>query len=170
MDSVEVQRSGARGPGRVRSAAAGWWVLALAGAAAFWLANLAISLTPVAAEFRSARSIAYVPMLVEAAAGGLVVAGAVAFLLTRFPGRVPGHGPLGKALVLAAAALVLLTVFVAVPSTLRSDVADPGHWLLVETAINAIRLLALGVAVGLVSRARTTRHDRHRPVARKAQP
>ena len=170
MDSVEVQRSDARGPGRVRSAAAGWWVLALVGAAAFWLANLAISLTPVAAEFRSARSIAYVPMLVEAAAGGLVVAGAVAFLLTRFPGHVPGHDPLGKALGLAAAALVLLTAFVAVPSTLRSDVPDPGHWLLVETAINAIRLLAVGVAIGLVSRARTTRHDRRRPVARKAQP
>ena len=170
MDSVEVQRSGARGPARVSSAAAGWWVLALAGAAAFWLANLAISLTPVAAEFRSARSIAYVPMLVEAAVGGLVVASAVAFLLTRFPGQVPGHSPLGKALVLAAVALVLLTVVVAAPSTVRSDVADPGHWLLVETAINAIRLLALGVAIGLVSRARTTRNDRRRPVARKAQP
>ena len=170
MDSVEGQRSDARGPGRFRPAAAGWWVLALAGAAAFWLANLAISLTPVAAEFRSARSIAYVPMLVEAAAGGLVVAGAVALLLTRLPGQVPGHDPLGKALVLAAAALVLLTVFVALPSTLRSDVADPGHWLLVESGINAIRLLALGVAIGLVSRARTTRHDRRRPVARKAQP
>ena len=168
MDSVEVQRSDARGPGRVRSAAAGWWVLTLAGAAAFWSANLAISLTPVAAEFRSARSISYVPMLVEAAAGGLVVAGAVAFLLTRFPGRVPGHDPLGKALALSAAALVLLTAFVGLPTALRSDVPDPGHWLMVETVINAIRLLALGVAIGLVARARATRHDRHHPEARKA--
>jgi hypothetical protein len=134
------------------------------------LANLAISLTPVAAEFRSARSIAYVPMLVEAAAGGLVVAGVVAFLLTRFADRLPGQGPLGKALVLAAVALVLLTVFVGAPSTLSSELADPVHWLLVETAINAIRLLALGMAIGLVTRARTTRHDRHPPVARKAQP
>jgi hypothetical protein len=134
------------------------------------LANLAISLTPVAADFRSALSTAYVPMLVEAAAGGLVVAGAVAFLLKRFVDHLPGHGPLGKALVLAAVALVLLTVFVGVPSKLRSDVADPGHWLLVETVINAIRILALGVAVGLVTRAQTTRQDRHRPVARKAHP
>jgi hypothetical protein len=170
MDSAEAQRSGARDPGPVRSAAAGWWVPALAGAAAFWLANLAISLTPVAADFRSALSTAYVPMLVEAAAGGLVVAGAVAFLLKRFVDHLPGHGPLGKALVLAAVALVLLTVFVGVPSKLRSDVADPGHWLLVETVINAIRILALGVAVGLVTRAQTTRQDRHRPVARKAHP
>jgi hypothetical protein len=134
------------------------------------LANLAISLTPVAADFRFALSISYVPMLVESAAGGLVVATAVALLLRRFADQLPGRGPLGKALVLAAVALVLLTVLVVVPSRLSSDVADAGHWLLVETVINAIRVLALGVAIGLVTRARTTRPDRHGPVARKARP
>jgi hypothetical protein len=65
---------------------------------------------------------------------------------------------------------VLLTVVVGLPSMLRSDVADPGHWLLVEAVINAIRFLALGVAVGVVTRARTARQGRHRPVARKAHP
>jgi hypothetical protein len=169
MDNLEAQRSGDRDRGPVRPAA-GWWVPTLAGAAAFWLANLAVSLTSVAADFRSALSIPYLPMLVEAAAGGLVVAGAVAFVLERFADHLPGRGPLGKALALAAVALVLLTVLAAVPSKLRSDVADPGHWLLVETVINAIRVLALGVAVGLVTRARTTRRARHRPVARKAHP
>ncbi len=163
MDGVEVQRSGARGPRPVGPASTGWWFPALAGAVAFWLANLVISLTPVAADFRSARSIPYVPMLVEAAAGGLVTAGAVAFLLTRFPGRVPGHGPLGKALVLATLALVLLTAFVAVPATLRSDAADPGHWLLVETVINAIRILALGLG-------RRAGHPRENDPARPPPP
>jgi hypothetical protein len=37
------------------------WVPALAGAAAFWLVNLAISLTPVAADYRAALSISYNP-------------------------------------------------------------------------------------------------------------
>lgn len=109
-------------------------------------------------------------MLVEAAVGGLVIAGAAAFLLMRFADHLPGQGPLGKALVLAVVALVLLTVCVGVPSKLRSDVADPGRWLLVETVINAIRILALGVAVGLVTRARTTRHGRRGPVAREGDP
>lgn len=170
MHSVEAQRSGAQDPGPAGPVAAGWRVPALAGAAAFWVANLAISLTPVAADFRSALSISYVPMLVEAAAAGLVVASAVAFLLGRFADRLPGRGPLGKAVVLAAVALVLLIVLVVVPSRLGSDVADAGHWLLVETVIDAIRVLALGVAVGLVTRARTTRPDRHGSVARKARP
>ncbi len=167
MDIVEVHRSHARGPGPTRSAGTTWWVPALAGAVAFWLANLVISMTPVAAAYRSALSIPYVPMLVEAGAGGLVVAGAVALLLTRFPERVPGGGPLRKALLLALGALVLLTVLLEVPAKMRSDVADPGHWLLVATVFNTIRILALGVSIGLVTRARTTRRDRHRPVARR---
>lgn len=168
MNSADTQQSEARSSGSVRSA--GWSLPALAGAAAFWSANFAISLTPVAADFRSARSITYGPMLVEAAVAGLAVAGAVAFLLSRFADRLPGHSPLGKALMLAAGALLLLTVLVAVPSTLTSDVTDPGHWLLVETVINAIRILALGVAVGLVARARTHRRERQGPVAGRARP
>lgn len=49
------------------------WVPALAGAAAFWVANLAISLTPVAADYRAALSISYIHMLVEAAIGGTAI-------------------------------------------------------------------------------------------------
>ena len=71
----------------------------LAGAAAFWLANLTISVTPVAAAYRSALGIAYLPMLLEAAVGGLVLSVAVAFPLVRYPRlrqllgtRVPGSG------------------------------------------------------------------------------
>jgi len=149
------------------SAGTGWRVPALAGAGAFWLANLAISLTPVAAGYRSALSIPYLPMLGAAAVGGLVVAAVVAFLLTRFPDRVPGHDALGKALALAVGALVLLTLFLALPSLSRANLADPGHWLLVGAAIDTIRILALGVAIGLVTRARTTRQERHRLVARR---
>ena len=167
MDIVEVHRSGDRDPGPSGAPGTGWWVPALAGAGAFWLANLVISMTPVAAGYRSALSVPYVPMLVEAAAGGLVIAGAVAYLLTRYAERAPGVGPLGKALTLALGALALLTVLVEVPAKLRSGVADPGHWLLVATAFNTIRILALGVTIGLVTRARTTRRDRHRPVTRR---
>jgi len=47
----------------------GVWVPALAGASAFWVANLAISATPMAADYRAELSIPYIPMLVEAAIG-----------------------------------------------------------------------------------------------------
>jgi hypothetical protein len=142
-------------------------VVVVGGAAAFWLANLAISLTPVAADYRAALSIAYLPMLVEAAVGGLVVAALVTLPLARFPERVPGGGPLGRAVLLAAAVLVLVTVLVEAPAKLRAGVPDAGHWLLVATAINAVRILALGVTVGLLARVPGIRHDRHRVVARR---
>ena len=154
MDIVEVPPSGARGSRPARSAGSRWWVPALAGAAAFWVANLVISWTPVAAGYRSALSIRYLPMLVEAAVGGLLVAAAMAFLLVRYPQRIPGAGPLRKALLLAVGALVLLTVLVEVPSKLGSDLADPGHWLLVATVFNVIRILALAFTIGLLTRTR----------------
>ncbi len=154
MDVVEAprtrRRAGARG---------GWAALTLAGAAAFWSANLLISLTPSAAAYRSALSIEYVPMLVEAAVGGLVLAGLVALTLLRSKARVPGSGPLHQALFLATCALVLVTIVVEVPAKLRAGIDDPGRWLLVATVINTIRILALGLTIGLLARSRDAGAD-----------
>jgi hypothetical protein len=152
MDVVEVPSSGPRSAKPERVPRGGWRRPAVAGAVAFWSANFVISLTPIAATYRTAMSITYVPMLIQAAVGGLLLAGVVAAVLVRYPDRVPGTGPLSRALWLSAATLVLLTVFVEVPSKLGSGVPDPGHWLLVATAFNVIRVLALGVAIGLVTR------------------
>ena len=49
------------------------FVLTLVGGLAFWLANFAISRTPIAAEYRAAMSISYYPMLLESLIGGLVI-------------------------------------------------------------------------------------------------
>ena len=153
MDVVEVPSSSSRSAKPAGSPRSGWRRPAVAGAIAFWSANLVISLTPIAAAYRSAMSIAYVPMLVEAAVGGLLIASVVALVLVRYPERVPGTGPVSRALWLSAAALIVLTVLVEVPSKLLSGVSDPGHWVLVATVFNVIRVLALGVAIGLVTRA-----------------
>lgn len=167
MDIVEVPPPGTRGPRPTKAAGTGWGVPALAGAAAFWSANLVLSLTPIAGEYRSAMSIPYVPMLVEATAGGLLVSEGLSLVLVRYPHRVPGAGQVRKALLLGVGALVLLTVLVEVPSKLRSDVADPAHWVLVAVVFNAVRILALAVTIGLITRAPRTRQDRHRPVTRQ---
>jgi len=139
-----------------------WWPPALAGAAAFWLANFLISLTPAAAAYRSALSISYVPMLVEAALGGLIIGSAVAIPLVRFPDRIPGNGPLGRALLLGLGVLVLATVFLEVPAKLLSDAVEPVHWLVVAAVFNLIRIFALSLTVGLVTRRQGARTDSHR--------
>ena len=153
MEAFEVPSSGPRNAKPAGSPRSGWRRPAIAGAFAFWSANLVISLTPIAAAYRSALSISYVPMLVQAAVGGLLIASVVALVLMRYPRRVPGSGPLSQALWLSAAAVVLLTLLVEVPSKLGSGVSDPGHWLFVATVFNVIRVMALGLAVGLVTRA-----------------
>jgi hypothetical protein len=167
MDVVEVPSFGPRSAKPAGSPRSGWRRPAVAGAVAFWSVNLVISVTPIAAAYRSAMSIAYVPMLVEAAVGGLLIASVVALVLARYPERVPGSGPLSQALWLSSAALFVLIVVVEVPSKLRSGVSDPGHWFLVATAFNVIRVLALGLAIGLVTRAEQTRADPHTQVTER---
>ena len=152
VDGVEARSSVPRGAGPQRRSGTGSWRHALVGAMAFWVANLFVSWTPVAAAYRSAMSIEYLSMLVEAAVGGLVVSSAVSVALLRLRRRVPGIGVMRQALALSAIALLLLTLVVEVPSKLRSGVADPGHWLIVASMFNVVRILALGVAVGLVIR------------------
>lgn len=162
---------GARSPVRspTRQSRAGWVTLTLAGAAAFWVTNLLISLTPWAADYRSALSIDYVPMLLEALVGGLVVAGVVTFALLRFGARVPGGGPVRRSLFLAGCALVVLTALVEVPAKLGADLVDPGRWLGAASVINAIRLLALGLTIGLAARATGTGAADRRPAGTKEE-
>ncbi len=65
MDVVEAAPTGA---GKLaKRTSAGWAALTVTGAAAFWFANLLISLTPTAAAYRSALSIRYLPMLLRTA-------------------------------------------------------------------------------------------------------
>jgi hypothetical protein len=160
MDVIGVPSPGEQSLKPARRMRDGWPAPALAGAAAFWMANLAISATPVAAGYRSALTISYVPMLVESAAGGLVLGSVVAFLLVHFPAKIPGSDLLSKALLLGAAAIVLLTIGLELPSKLSSDVDDPARWLL-ATVFNVIRILALAVTIGVVTRAGGRRRSRH---------
>lgn len=122
--------------------------LALAGGLGFWTANLAISLTPIAAEYRRALAIPYLPMLFEAALGGLLIGVVVASALVRFPAAVPARTPVRKALVLSLAALALVTVCLEVPAKLSLTTGDAVRWFVVGTVFNLVRILALGLVIG----------------------
>ncbi len=79
-------------------------ILAIAGGLAFWLANFAISRTPIAAEYRAALSISYYPMLLEALLGGLIIGLCVSYLLLRFFEKIPARDPILKSVTLLAIA------------------------------------------------------------------
>ena len=59
--------------------------LAVAGGAAFWIVDFAISLSPISAEYLAAFSISSLPLaLVEALVGGLIIGFFVSFFLLGF--------------------------------------------------------------------------------------
>jgi uncharacterized protein YacL len=122
--------------------------LALAGGVAFWATTFATSLLPIAAEYRSALSIAYVPMvLVESLIGGLIVGLLVSFFLLRLYEALPTESPMLKAEILSVVALVVLTIVTWGAGSL-AEPSDASRYFLIGTMLNLPRFLALGIAVG----------------------
>ena len=115
-----------------------------AGGAAFWITDFVISVSPIAAEYRAAFSISYLPMaLVEALVGGLMIGCCVSYFLLRFFDKIPTKNPILKALILSFVAMVMIEVL--------STLVNPNNasvYLLIDTGMNVPRFLALGIVVG----------------------
>ena len=117
--------------------------LAVAGGLAFWAVNFLISLTPIAAEYRTALSISYNPMLVESLVGGLIIGCGVSYFLLRFSDKIPTKNSIQKSVVLSFIALGIIEAF-----TTFVNVSNFSIDLLVGAGINVLRFLALGIVIG----------------------
>ena len=74
-------------------------MLAAAGGAAFWITDFVMAVSPIASAYKAAFSISSLPVaLVEALAGGLVIAFCVSFVLLRFFDRIPGKNSIHQGL------------------------------------------------------------------------
>jgi len=124
-------------------------ILAIAGGAAFWAANFAISLTPIAAEYRVALSISYFPMLLEALLGGLIIGFCVSYFLLRFFDKIPTKNPIIKSVMLSFIVLILVTILIGSPSSFLAT-GNVLRYFLIGTIFNVIRILALGISIGYV--------------------
>jgi len=123
-------------------------ILAIGGGLGFWVANFAISLTPIAAEYRAALSISYVPMLLEALLGGLIIGFCVSYCLLRFFDKLPTKSPILKSVILSFIALLIVTVLIEVPAKSLTTTSDPVRYFLIAALFNMLRILAVGVATG----------------------
>jgi NhaP-type Na+/H+ or K+/H+ antiporter len=121
--------------------------LTVGGGAAFWAANFAISRTPIAAEYRAALSISYLPMLLESLVGGLIIGFCVSYLLLRFFDKIPTKTPLLKSVMLSFIVLVIVTILLQGPACSLTT-SDDLRYFLIGTMFNFLRILALGVAIG----------------------
>jgi hypothetical protein len=128
-------------------------VLTLVGGLAFWLANFAISRTPIAAEYRAAMSISYYPMLLESLIGGLIIGLWVAYSLLRFYDRIPVKDPILKSVLLSSIVLVLVTIMLGGPSSFYAT-NNIFRYFIIGTVFNVIRITALGLAIGYVYKKR----------------
>ena len=123
-------------------------VLAILGGLAFWVTNFAISLTPIAAEYRAGLSISYFSMLLEALVGGLIIGFGVSFFLVRFFDKIPTKNPILKSIILSSIALILFTIFLEVPAKFLTSINDAVHYFLIGILFNVLRILALGIVIG----------------------
>jgi hypothetical protein len=119
--------------------------LAIAGGLAFWAANFVTSLTPIAAEYRAAFSISYIPMTVAALIGGVIIGFCVSYSLLRFFDKIPTKNPISKSVILSFVVLVIILAF---STFLNRSNADPVFYILFNAGINVPRILALGIVIG----------------------
>ena len=122
--------------------------LTVAGGVAFWAANFAISLTPIAAEYRAALSISYLPMIVESLIGGLIIGFFVSYFLLRFFDKIPTKNPILKSVILSLIALIIVTILLEVPSSFLTPTSDALRYFLIGLLFNVLRILALGIVIG----------------------
>ena len=121
--------------------------LTIAGGVAFWAITIATSLLPIAAEFRAAFSISYIPMFVESLLGGLIIGCFVSYFLLRYFDKIPTRNPILKSLILSIVALTIAIVMVQGASSLLGP-SDALHYFLIGAALNVPRFLSLGVIIG----------------------
>jgi hypothetical protein len=122
-------------------------ILAIAGGLSFWVANFAISRTPIAAEYRAALSISYFPMLLESLLGGLMIGFCVSYFLLRFFDKIPTKNPILKSVILSFIVLVIVTILIGGPSSFL-ETSDVLRYFLIGTMFNVLRILALGIGIG----------------------
>jgi len=122
-------------------------MLAVAGGLGFWLTNFAISLTPIAAEYRAALSISYYSMLLAALIGGLLIGFCVSYFLLRLFDRLPTKNPILKSVILSFIVLVIVTILIGGPSSYLAT-GDVLRYFIIGTMFNIIRILALGIMIG----------------------
>jgi hypothetical protein len=123
-------------------------ILTMAGGSGFWLANFAISRTTIAAEYRAALSISYLPMLLESLLGGLIIGFCVSYFLIKFFNKIPTRNPILKSGILSFIALIIATILIEVPASLFTPTSDAWRYFIIGAVFNVLRIMALGIVIG----------------------
>jgi len=127
-------------------------ILTVAGGLGFWVTTIAISLLPIAAEYRSAFSKANIQTVwVASLPAGLMIGFCVGYSLLRFFDKIPTKNPILKSVIISLIALVIATILTLVPHSFLGQ-RDVLHYFLIGIMLDAPRFLFLGIVIGYLYR------------------
>ena len=122
-------------------------VLGIVGGLAFFATTLAISLLPIAAEYRTAESISNIQTVwVGGLLIGLIIGCCLSYFLLRFFDKIPTKNPILKSVILSCIALVIVMILIEVPASFRTS--DAMYYLLIGVIFNVPRFLFVGIVIG----------------------
>jgi hypothetical protein len=126
--------------------------LTIGGGAVFWATTIAISLLPIAAEYRAAfskRSWNIQMVWVDSLIVGMVIGCCVSYSLLRYFDKLPTKDPILKSAILSFIALVIAITLIDLPqSFLLLGPGDAMHYFLIGIMLNVPRFLFLGMVIG----------------------
>ena len=123
------------------------FILTIGGAVVFWVTTIAISLLPIAAEYRSAFSKANIQTVwVASLPAGLIIGCCVSYFLLRFFDKIPTKNPILKSVVLSFIAFVIAMILLEAPASFRTS--DALYYLLIGVIFNVPRFLFVGIVIG----------------------
>ena len=115
-------------------------VLGVVGGLVFFAISIAISLLPIAADYRVAESISNIQAVwVGGLLVGLIIGFFVSFFLLRFFDKIPTNNPILKSVVLSFIAFVIAMILLEAPASFRTS--DVLYYLLIGVIFNVPRFL-----------------------------
>ena len=122
--------------------------LTIGGGVVFWVTTIAISLLPIAAEYRAAFSNWSIQTVwVDSLLVGLIIGCFVSYFLLRFFDKIPTKNPILKSVILSFVALVIATILIEVPRSFHGP-SDALYYFLIGVMFNVPRFLFLGIVIG----------------------
>ena len=124
-------------------------MLAIVGGLAFFAITFAISLLPIAAEYRAAESISNIQTVwVGGLLVGLIIGCFVSYFLLRFFDKIPTNNPILKSVILSFIAFVIAMILLEAPASFRTS--DALYYLLIGVIFNVPRFLFVGIVIGYI--------------------
>ncbi len=125
--------------------------LTIAGGLVFWVTTIAISLLPIAAEYRAAYSDwSMQTVWVYSLPMGMIIGFCVSYFLLRYFDKIPSTNPILKSGILSFIALIIAVILIDVPQSFfgMSNAFDAVYYFLIGVMFNAARFLLLGMVIG----------------------